>query len=93
MGQDEGVSFSQFGDGTSPTLLLVETKSSLPWTKPEDLPFEGYADAKRALPFDGRELNYVTADGAVHSMSPPIDWELLGKLITRDGGERIAVPE
>lgn len=93
LGLNAGVSLNQFGDGTSPTLLLVETKSSVPWTKPEDLPFEDYADAKLAVPFDGRELNYLTADGAVHSLSPPIDWELLGKMITRDGGERIAVPK
>lgn len=93
LGLNAGISLSQFGDGTSPTLLLVETKSSVPWTKPEDLPFEDYADAKLAVPLDGRALNYLTADGAVHSMSPPIDWDLLGKMITRDGGERIALPE
>lgn len=93
LGLNAGVALRLFGDGTSPTLLLVETKSSVPWTKPEDLPFKDYADAELAVPFDGRELNYLTADGAVHSMSPPIDWELLGKMITRVGGERIAVPE
>ena len=35
-----------FPDGTSNTILLVEAKKAVPWTKPEDIPF----DAGKLLP-------------------------------------------
>lgn len=34
------VFFSDIKDGTSNTLLIVESKQNIPWTKPEDIPFD-----------------------------------------------------
>ncbi len=82
LGVGEGESMKSFTDGTSKTLLLVETSQSVPWTKPEDL------SETTVQPFEGQPLRYATADGAVKSMQP-IDNELLQKLITRGGGEKI----
>ncbi|MDX1927258.1 MAG: hypothetical protein SFV81_12120 [Pirellulaceae bacterium] len=87
MGDDVGVPLAQIKDGTSSTVLLVETKQTVPWTKPEDLLFNDYADAKLALPFDGLDLNCLMVDGTVLSLKQPIDWKRLGNLVTRDGGE------
>lgn len=86
LGRSVGNPFSAFRDGTSNTLLVVESQASVPWTKPEDLPYETAEDAKRAKPFPGQPLRYLGADGAVHSMDP-VDWEELAKWITRDGRE------
>ena len=77
-----GCDFAAIEDGTSPTILLVETKKSLPWTKPEDI-IEPTAE-----PFDGQPLRFLTVDGAVHSMNN-VDQALLKKLITRNGGEYV----
>ena len=59
----------------------METKSSVPWTKPQDL---------SELPefADDAALRYLMADGSVRTMDP-VDEEKLKALITRDGGERI----
>src|SRR5205807_9229857 len=35
----EGAKFSQILDGTSNTLMFVEAKRDIPWTKPEDIPY------------------------------------------------------
>lgn len=88
LGITEGVPLQQFTDGTSSTLLIVETQSTVPWTQPYDLPFAQPEDAKGALPFEGLPLSYLTADGAVHSMQP-VDYEKLAKMITRAGGEPV----
>ena len=86
LGQSVGNPFSAFLDGTSNTLLVVQSQASVPWTKPEDLPYETAEDAKRAKPFPGQPLRFLGADGALYSMDP-VDWEELAKWITRDGGE------
>ncbi|MCA9131601.1 MAG: protein kinase [Planctomycetales bacterium] len=87
LGANGGLAARDFRDGFTNTLLIAETQHSVPWTKPEDLPFKGYDDAQQAVPFDNQALNYLTADGAVHNMPQPIDYDLLGRLITRAGGE------
>jgi serine/threonine protein kinase len=81
LGIDDGVKFRDIRDGTSNTLLILETKSSVPWTKPQDL---------SELPkfADDAVLRYLMADGSVRTMDP-VDEEKLKALITRDGGERI----
>jgi serine/threonine protein kinase len=88
LGPGPGEAIRSFTDGTSFTILIVESGASKPWTAPEDIPFTGLEDAEKLTPFDGQPLHYLTADAAFHSMDP-IDYELLGKLITRNGGEKI----
>ena len=82
LGIGDGEKMRSFTDGTSNTLLLVETSKSVPWTKPEDL-----TDTD-VQPFDGQPLRYLMSDVSVKSMEP-IDNELLQKLITRNGGETV----
>jgi beta-lactamase regulating signal transducer with metallopeptidase domain len=36
----KGIAISAIKDGTSNTLLVVESKQNIPWTKPEDIPFD-----------------------------------------------------
>ena len=79
LGKDDGLPFREVRDGTSNTLLLVETKNAVPWTKPQDI--EGEAEY-----FDDHPLIYLTCDGSVRTMDP-IDKEKLAKMITRDGRE------
>jgi len=61
----KGCSISDITDGTSNTILLVEAGRLVPWTKPEDLPY----DAKKDIPplgymFRGT-FRFATADGAI----------------------------
>ncbi len=82
LGTGTGQQMRDFTDGTSNTLLLIETSKSVPWTKPEDL-----TDTK-VEGFAGMPLHYLLTDGSPRIMDP-IDAALLERLITRDGGERI----
>ena len=84
LGANGGHSFKDFTDGSSNTVLLVESKATVPWTKPEDIS----GDVSPAIFFENHPLHYLLADGSVQSMEE-IDLDKLKKMITRDGGEVI----
>jgi prepilin-type processing-associated H-X9-DG protein len=82
-----GVKITDVTDGTSNTIMIVEAKKAVPWTKPEDVPF----DAGKLVPklgglFEGI-FNVAFADGSVRSLPLTIKEEKLRALITRNGGE------
>ncbi|MEX1027397.1 MAG: DUF1559 domain-containing protein, partial [Candidatus Paceibacterota bacterium] len=85
LGKDEGVTFADIRDGTSNTLLLIKTKDSVPWTKPQDIEREPEF-------FDDHPVHLLMVDGSVHSREA-IDEDELRKLITRDGGEKVRVDQ
>jgi prepilin-type processing-associated H-X9-DG protein len=85
--------FADIADGTSNTLMVVEAGKAVPWTKPEDLPF----DAKKPLPtlggmFEG-DFNALFCDGSVHPLTKTADPNMLKAMITVAGGEVIAFPD
>ncbi len=84
---DEGVSLQKVTDGTSNTLMVVESKNPVPWTKPDDLPY----DPKGPRPAIGSKhpggFNALFADGAVRFINDSISDQTLKDLITRAGGE------
>jgi prepilin-type processing-associated H-X9-DG protein len=84
----KGVTLNDVTDGLSQTLVLVESPSAVPWTKPEDLPF----DADKPLPKIGGHFpdgfHALFADGHVVLLPDKIDPVILKRLITRN--ERIA---
>ena len=91
---DKKVKFSQITDGTSNTVMIVETADSVVWTKPEDIPY----DAKKALPrfadFHGsRRFHVAFADGSVRTLRLDLPEETLRGVITRDGGEAVQIDD
>ncbi|MBL8817262.1 MAG: protein kinase [Planctomyces sp.] len=84
LGLKGGETMSSFTDGTSNTILIVETAHSVPWTKPEDL------TESKVEPIAGHPLRFVLADGSVGEMNS-IDTDNLEKMITRNGGEVIRI--
>lgn len=80
----------QIKDGTSMTILVVEAARPVPWTKPEDLPF----DKDKALPELGglfkRGFHALLADGSVLFLGRTNKPEVLRALITPGGGESIS---
>ena len=86
---DEGISFAKIRDGTSNTLLIVEAKRSVPWTKPEDIPY----DAEKPMPelggyFDGG-FHAARCDGSVAFFAHSVDEKVLRALISIAGDEVI----
>jgi hypothetical protein len=80
-------------DGTSNTLMVVEGDGPVPWTKPEDLPF----DPDKKLPKLGGQFDegFVAGfcDGSVRFINHKISEKTLKALITRNGGEVINANE
>jgi len=78
-----------FTDGTSNTFMVVEAGEAVPWTKPEDLPY----DAKKPVPKLGglfsEGFHVCMGDASVRYIKKDIDEKLLRALITSTGAESI----
>lgn len=85
----EGVGIREITDGTSNTLLTVEAKRDIPWTKPVDLPYDPDKDVPKLGGFFTGGYHVGLADGSVRFINEKIDLGLLRSLITKDGGEVI----
>ena len=77
-------------DGTSNTILAVEAKRNIPWTKPEDIPFDPDAPLPELGGFWPKGFHVVFADGAARFLKESINPAMLKALITRAGGEVIS---
>ncbi len=75
-----------FTDGTSNTILIIEAAEAVPWTKPEELPY----DANKPLPKLGGRTSRGTcvamADGSVLFIRPTVSEPTLRAAITLDDG-------
>jgi hypothetical protein len=85
----DGVKIRDITDGTSNTLMIVEAKRNIPWTKPEDIPF----DPEKPLPelggFVSGRFTAALADGSVHSIDKDRVKDNLKWLIMRNDGHPI----
>jgi hypothetical protein len=95
-GEPSGVPLSSVKDGTSTTLLVVESASAVPWSKPEDLTL---TPGDRPLGAGSKHADgfyVVMADGSARfirkSGESAIGPQHLRALVTRDGHEAVSVP-
>jgi hypothetical protein len=84
------LTFVDFTDGTSNTIMVIETADAVPWAKPADYNF----DPKKALPKinppGGRDVfQALFADGSVRAIPKNISEKTLKAAFTRNGGEPI----
>jgi beta-lactamase regulating signal transducer with metallopeptidase domain len=80
---------TEITDGTSNTLLVVEARREIPWTKPEDIPF----DPSQPVPELGghHPSGFIAAfcDGSARFLAQGIAAATLRNLIMRDDGNPI----
>jgi hypothetical protein len=76
-------------DRNSGTFLIVEGGTAVPWTKPEDIPY----DSDQPLPRLGGVFKHGFpadfGDGSVRFLTRDLDQEMIRALITRNGGEPV----
>jgi RNA polymerase sigma factor (sigma-70 family) len=81
------VRMSDVTDGTSNTIFIVEAATAVPWTKPEDLPY----DAAKPLPGLGGAFPEVfhaaLVDGSVHTLARNFAETAMRMAITRNDGQ------
>jgi prepilin-type processing-associated H-X9-DG protein len=77
-----------FKDGTANTLLVVEAKNAVIWTKPDDLVLPKMGDPMPELGgMFATGMNVVFCDGHVQWVRKDIDPVTLRALVTPSGGE------
>ena len=89
--KDHEVGIANVTDGTSNTLMVVEAREAVPWTKPADLSFD--PQAAPSLFGAGSShpggFNASIADGSVRFIQTTVNLNVFRALITRAMGEVI----
>jgi beta-lactamase regulating signal transducer with metallopeptidase domain len=85
----QGTAFQDMTDGTTNTLLLVESKQDVPWTKPEDIPFDPTKPPSSVRNFGGDKFFACMADGSRRAIRNDKVQSQLAWLILRNDGHPI----
>jgi hypothetical protein len=83
----KGIRIADILDGTSNTILVVEAAKSVPWTKPDDLPFEAGKPLPKLGAFWPNGFQAAFCDGSVRMLRKTISEKTLRAAITINGGE------
>ena len=78
-----------FPDGTSDTFLIVEAGPPVPWTKPDDLPYDPDGPLPDLRPLFKDGFRAGLCDGSVRFIPRETSEATLRAAITRNGGERL----
>jgi Protein of unknown function (DUF1559) len=82
---------SDFPDGTSNTILIIEAGPPVPWTKPEEIPFDPDGSLPQLDTLFPDIIRLVDAWGSRHHVRTDISETTLRAAITRNGGERLGL--
>jgi hypothetical protein len=74
-------------DGTSNTIMVVEGSKSVPWTKPEDIPFDIDKDVPDIGSLFPNGFLAAMCDGSVRLVSKKVSRETLKAAITANNGD------
>jgi prepilin-type processing-associated H-X9-DG protein len=86
-GPTRGADIRHFTDGTSNTILVLETDTLVPWTKPDDLHWQKGGPPPRLESPHGGGAPALFADGTARFLKPTISPQILLALITMNGNE------
>ena len=91
----DGISIRKIPDGTSNTICVVEVdeNDAVPWTKPEEWPFDPANPAKGLGGHFPERFICLVCDGSAHAIPTTTKKETLSALFTRNGGEVVEFPQ
>ncbi len=76
-------------DGTSNTVMIVETVDATEWTKPDDIEFDDKLPIEKLLRFVNDQTTVAFCDGSVRSLKKGLDAKIWRLLIQKNDGEVI----
>ena len=82
-----GVELAYLYDGTSNTILFVEAKRDIPWTKPEDIAYDPDKELPAFGGFFEHGFNILMLDGSSRFIAKGADEKVIRAIITAKGGE------
>jgi len=88
----EGIKLQQVADGTSNTILIVESDAAhaVVWTKPDDLPYDAKQPSK-GFGFDENGMvPTLFCDGSVRMLKKSLEAETWRRLLLRNDGNPVA---
>jgi beta-lactamase regulating signal transducer with metallopeptidase domain/uncharacterized protein (UPF0248 family) len=85
----DGIKISDITDGTSNTIMMVEAKRKIPWTKPQDIAFDPDQPLPELGGFVEGKFTTAFADGSVHTLQKDLVTDQLNLLIRRNDGQVI----
>ncbi len=87
-----GTKMRDIQDGTANTIMLIETKKMVPWTKPEDIDFEPNGVMPKLEPVYEGGFHVVFADNSIKFVKSDTSEKDLRAFFTRSGDERVVLP-
>jgi prepilin-type processing-associated H-X9-DG protein len=87
-----GIRVADIQDGTSNTIMITTGTNPVPWTKPEDLPFDPSGPLPPLGASSSQRFNVLFADGSVRRLDRNVSPSTLKAMITRNGGEVFNMP-
>ena len=75
--------------GPQNTIMAVEARRDIPWTKPEDIPYSADKPLPELGGFHEGGFSAALMDGSVRLINRAINENTLRALITKAGGEAI----
>jgi beta-lactamase regulating signal transducer with metallopeptidase domain len=89
----KGIQLSNIPDGSGDTILFVEAKRNIPWTKPEDIPFDPNKPVPEVGGFVEGQFSAAFADAHAARMRTDKIKDQLKWLIMRNDGHPIKWPK
>jgi thiol-disulfide isomerase/thioredoxin len=79
----EGVSIGEVSDRAGMTLMVVEARRSIPWTKPADIPYDAHGLVPKIGGFHEGGFNALVATGDALFIAPPKKEEWLRSMLSK----------
>jgi hypothetical protein len=91
-GRNQGTRFAEIVDGSSHTILLVEAKRDIPWTKPEDIPYAADKPVPKLGGYFENGFIAAIADGSVRFIADNLDEKTMRLLIGKADRQPVDFP-